>query len=561
MKVWIIKFEVLALCILPFGLETCVTGTNSLPLTSGQVTDWPGQENNPRFSPDGMWIAFDAEVDGNTDIYIQHREHGEVVRLTGETSEDRQPSWSPDGTHLAYLTDRTGDPSVWIVNVDGTDDQLIYQGNSVRLGGPNWSPDGTRLVMTQVSQKGKGNPQWGRATVLMISADGEQATELTTGGDEWWPHWDVNSEWVYYFVGLTDEIKAVHSWTGEVRSISNGRYIGWRPVPSPDRKSVLFVSELNQWHLWIAPLDGAGSPVQLTQEGSDDVPSFSPDGKQVIFSSNRVESPVIKLDIESGDRETLHHNGKGPQQLKNGNIVFRSAGQAGWDLLILNPESGSTRLLDVSISPLLDAVYSPQNNLIAAVTMGPLNGHYRIEILSSDGMSTGNSITFGDAEAPVWCEDNETLLFSSRGPEREVWLQVWSFYVPGRTLQKLTDSVRDKRPSGCLLGGNRILNYLLAGASGIQIEEQRSNKWQVVDSLNGQAGRWSPDGSMLAYVGKKEGQTDLFIRDSTGAIHQVTDDDLVEELPRWTLDGNHLLFSASHPNRNIWMISVPDLPW
>jgi TolB protein len=82
-----------------------------------QLTDFPGREGNPVWSPDGRRIAFMAEHGGNRDIWIMPAGGGDAVRVTFHPGVDANPRWSPDGTRLAFMSDRDGGPDIWIVDL------------------------------------------------------------------------------------------------------------------------------------------------------------------------------------------------------------------------------------------------------------------------------------------------------------------------------------------------------------------------------------------------------------------------------------------------------------
>src|SRR5229473_910190 len=68
-----------------------------------RLTSHVGDELFPKFSPDGKWIAFTGEYDGNPDVYVISAEGGEPRRLTFHPSNDIVLGWTPDGTKIAYL--------------------------------------------------------------------------------------------------------------------------------------------------------------------------------------------------------------------------------------------------------------------------------------------------------------------------------------------------------------------------------------------------------------------------------------------------------------------------
>jgi Tol biopolymer transport system component len=53
-------------------------------------------------SPDGSRVAFEGDVDGNTDIWVVHTDGTGLLRLTDDPATDQYPTWSPDGTTIAY---------------------------------------------------------------------------------------------------------------------------------------------------------------------------------------------------------------------------------------------------------------------------------------------------------------------------------------------------------------------------------------------------------------------------------------------------------------------------
>jgi tricorn protease len=63
-----------------------------------------GEEQFPRFSPDGSRIAFSANYDGNTDVYVVPTLGGDPARLTHHPMEDRALGWHPDGKRVLFLS-------------------------------------------------------------------------------------------------------------------------------------------------------------------------------------------------------------------------------------------------------------------------------------------------------------------------------------------------------------------------------------------------------------------------------------------------------------------------
>lgn len=69
-----------------------------------QLTDYPGEEEYPRFSPDGRYIAFTAEKEGNKDVYVIPSGGGDARRLTFHPADERVVDWSPDGSEIYFCS-------------------------------------------------------------------------------------------------------------------------------------------------------------------------------------------------------------------------------------------------------------------------------------------------------------------------------------------------------------------------------------------------------------------------------------------------------------------------
>jgi TolB protein len=113
-------------------------GTNSEALTPFSFGD-QGHRTNPDWSPDGLRIAFQAQIDGRFQIMtINPRDRGGLRRYTNEgVNED--PSWAPDSRHLVFTSDRSGTKQLWVLDTESNRvRQLTRAPASVRSGA--WSP-------------------------------------------------------------------------------------------------------------------------------------------------------------------------------------------------------------------------------------------------------------------------------------------------------------------------------------------------------------------------------------------------------------------------------------
>jgi len=72
------------------------------------------------------------------DIYTMKPDGTDWRRLTQSQGNNEDPSWAPDGEHLAFVSNRTGDPQIYIMRADGTNQhQLTFDGVNQS---PAWEP-------------------------------------------------------------------------------------------------------------------------------------------------------------------------------------------------------------------------------------------------------------------------------------------------------------------------------------------------------------------------------------------------------------------------------------
>lgn len=161
---------------------TTLAGSNwtlaMINLNTGQsqrITTWSGQNQSPAWCPvNPDMLAFSSNRDGNNEIYISRANGTGVRRLTNSPGIDVSPSWSPDGSRIAFASDRTGLPAVYIMGGDGSDQHRLTTLPGTYEDSPSWSPRGDRIAF--VIRTGNIG-----ADIATASPDGEDVVMLTMG--------------------------------------------------------------------------------------------------------------------------------------------------------------------------------------------------------------------------------------------------------------------------------------------------------------------------------------------------------------------------------------------
>jgi serine/threonine protein kinase len=209
-----------------------------------QLTDDPDANNSyPIASPDGRWVAFQSDRDGDFDIYIMNRGGGQLQRMTFNEVADRIASWSPDGEWIVYTSDSEGNGTYELrrVSLDGLNDELLFN-NGQRIGHPRYSPDSRYIIFT-------------------IGADPRNAG--------------------------TWEIGRLDTETDELVLLTNNDVRDASPVFSPDGQTIMYITFDGSDNA-IATMDINGNNQQILYDtsGSDWAASYSPDGQFIVFTSN-----------------------------------------------------------------------------------------------------------------------------------------------------------------------------------------------------------------------------------------------------------------------------------
>lgn len=170
-------------------------GSNPRRLTADE-----GVESNPVFSPDGKWIAFSAQYDGNTDVFLVGAEGGIPQRLTWHPANDIAHEFTPDGKAVLFASTRD--------DFSGRYYQLftvpLSGGYPTKLVIPNadqavYSPDKKQMAYTPIPprfQQWKNYRGGTTSTIWIFNFDDYKTTKVPqpeTRCNDWYPMWAGNT--------------------------------------------------------------------------------------------------------------------------------------------------------------------------------------------------------------------------------------------------------------------------------------------------------------------------------------------------------------------------------
>ena len=104
----------------------------SVSVGGGQATaviTMPGVQDSPLVSPDGRWLAFSSDIQGNSDVYVVPVGGGQAVQLTFHEAPDTPVGWSPKSDWIYFESTRgSARKTTYKVALTGGTPQLMFDG-------------------------------------------------------------------------------------------------------------------------------------------------------------------------------------------------------------------------------------------------------------------------------------------------------------------------------------------------------------------------------------------------------------------------------------------------
>ena len=495
-----------------------------------------GFDYHASWSADGRWIVYTSERSGpgQADIYRVHPDGTGLERLVDSPALDDQAVLSPDGKMLAFVSTRdTHKANVWIMDLrtrkaTNLTAQAGIQGDSTKPDAflrPAWSPDGRWIAFSS----------------------------------------DRNTEW-----------------------LGHGHGSGWEHV-----------QELG---IYIVRTDGTGFRRLTTTGIAAGAPKWSPDGKRVVFYELPVEqtwdarikagigpgatSQIVSVNVVTGERKD-ETTGPGlkvqPQFVESGAIgyLIKSGTNAG--LAYTTGSSAFKRALrSPSWSPdgrrvvyeKVDFTPRPQNQLLYSWYPGY---EYRytdvfptiandgklvvtekavadgaISIMDADGSNKQRVFTAGSgaAFAPSWSPDGQSIAFGLGGylqKRKTLPAKLMIVRRDGSGARELTGDTLNAGFPSWSPDGKRIVYRVWGGETwGLRILDLEDHSVRVLTTEYDNLPFWSPDGSLIAFTRKHEGNNfDIYtIRPDGTGLRQLTTTPANDAHAVWTADSKYLLWNS-----------------
>jgi Tol biopolymer transport system component len=207
-----------------------------------RLTEHPGTDSLPRFTPDGSSVLFTSDRSGNWQIWEVPAAGGEARRVRSNAATEWQVDVSADGSRLAFLSNLEGAESLYVMDRgSGQQRLLVRHGARSILGNPHWSPDGRRIVFSS-------NWRIGHQIYVAEAGTGEarRLTGIGSGGCE--PRFSPDGRKVAYTSRghLSKESRIVEHdlENGEERVLVSWPALNYDVAYAPDGSEIAFASNI-----------------------------------------------------------------------------------------------------------------------------------------------------------------------------------------------------------------------------------------------------------------------------------------------------------------------------
>jgi TolB protein len=244
-------------------------GKNGLWIISKNGTNvkqiFKGIAEHPKWSPDGRFIVFDA--DSGNSMKLISMENGEAISFLPDSIQIKNgglPCWSPDGSLIAYV-ERTG-LSLCVYNMNTGNSKIIFSKNGMVPLPACFTPDGENILIALMDLQSR------KSTIQKINVANKNAEKINIDNENFYRHLAISHEGsLIIFAALKD------------------KYLG----------------------LYIALSSGGKSiPLTISPGFHNESPSWSPDGKCIVFASGRSGGGlwIMNVDIEQLRKELQEIN-------------------------------------------------------------------------------------------------------------------------------------------------------------------------------------------------------------------------------------------------------------
>jgi tricorn protease len=334
-----------------------------------RLTVSEGVESNPVFSPDGKWIAFSAQYDGNVDVYVIPVEGGIPKRLTWHPAADIVRGFTPDGKSVLFISQRACFSNryfkLYTVPVTGGPAKELEIPNAFYA---SYSPDGSRMAYTPIPDAFRQWKHYRGGSIARIwlftfrDMSAEAIPQPATGCNDTGPVWVGNT--IYFRSDRDGEFNVYAYDIGSKQVKALTRFTDFPVLNMSGRDGKLVFDQSGYLHVYDL-VAGAGKKLTIgiaadlleLRERYASGPRYirsrdiSPSGARVVmdFRGDIVTLPAEKGDYRNLTQTTAVHE-TSPSWSPDGKSIAYFSDAGGENALCIQPEDGKGAIKVVKLT-------------------------------------------------------------------------------------------------------------------------------------------------------------------------------------------------------------------
>jgi tricorn protease len=422
--------------------------------TATRLTAHPGQELFAKFSPDGRWIAFTGQYDGDEQVYAIPAEGGVPKQLTFYPARgpmaprwgyDHQVyGWTPDGKSVLFRSSREGftvaDGRLYVVDVEGGLPRPLPM---LQAGAGDFSPDGRRLAYSPLDRDFRAWKRyeggWAQDLWIIDLTTNEAANFTNQKRTDRDPMWIGDT---IYFASDRDGTLNLYAYgvsSGRTTQVTHSTEWDVRWPSSDGRGQIVYElgGELQVFDL--AAGDSRDTPILVPDDGVAMRPSrvsaekqiedfeLAPGGERALFVAR---GDVFTAPIEKGPTRNLTRTSgahdKWARWSPDGTQVAFVSDQSGEDEIWVVPQDGSEAPRQLTRNGQVmryAAEWSPDGTRLA---FSDKNGKLFVLTVADGSMVEVADESRNQVRHYVWSPDSRWLAFSLTVSDRARSISIWS---------------------------------------------------------------------------------------------------------------------------------------
>jgi tricorn protease len=426
-----------------------------------RLTAGPGVEASPHFSPDGKWVAFSGNYDGNVDVYVVSATGGSPKRLTYHPGADEVQGWTPDGTSVLFssgMEQPNGDKRMYTVPAEGGWPKALPL---PRGWAGSYSPDASRIayIPHDLWQPGWKRYHGGQTTPIWIARLSDSKVEKVPRQNSI----DRNPMWVgdtIYFTSDRNGRSTLFSYNVNSKRVSQLLPPdGFDIISAEAGPGAIVFEKIGSLNLYdLATKTAKRVPIEISDDLLEVRPKLeavgnmvqsadlSPSGVRAVFEAR---GDIFTVPVDKGDSRNLTQTPgiaeRSPTWSPDGKkIAYLSDASGNYELHIADQMGGGQpTVIKLTSYPswYRTLLWSPDSKKIAFIDQT-----LRLQILDVDSRKVTQVdrepyYFFGEAMTPNWSPDSKWLTYAKRGPNKISAIHVYSL-DSGKSTQ-VTDGLSD----------------------------------------------------------------------------------------------------------------------